>query len=86
LATGASSDTALLEQQALGSNEPPLMSGKKRGGAGVSGSGLGASGASKGSFLLSVTQHLRLRRVAVEFSAALPSIIFGTLQLGDEGT
>lgn len=65
MATGASSDTALLEQQALGSN---------------------ASGTSKSSFPLSATQqHLRLRRVAVEFDAARPLIVFGALQLGDEG-
>ena len=52
----------------------------------MSGSGIGASGTSKWSLPLSATQqHLRLQRVAVEFSAALPSIVFGTLQLGDEG-
>jgi hypothetical protein len=65
MATGASGDKALLEQQALGSN---------------------AWGTSKSSFPLSATQqHLRLRRVAVEFGAALTSIVFGALQLGDEG-
>ncbi len=65
MATGASSDTAHLEQQELCSN---------------------ASGTSKNSIPLSATQqHPRLRRVAVEFSAVLPSIVFGTLQLGDKG-